>query len=757
MNKAIKVMFFGFLLTGSVNFVQAQLPQYFPVFIEQPFVLDGLLDESAWMQTEVITDFMQYDPIPGLPPTERTECRIIYNDDYLFLGFKCYDNEVSKLVATSLDRDYDNVNDDGIGFAIDSYRDKSTAISFFTNLNGARRDRAISMDGEAANTNYNTYWDTKATLQDDGYTVEFRIPFSSLRFNATEKVVMGFKLTRFIKRKSEFDIYPPCDPMILSAYSKVSLGREMVFENLKSRTPVYISPYLIGNYAEEQFLNADTTSYDKENTFLQRKNYFKNATLDKIFSNIGLDIKYGITKNSTLDLTLNTDFAQAEVDNRIINLTKYDVNLPERRTFFLESDDYFRFTMANSNELFISRSIGIENGQIVPIIGGARLTGIIGGLQMGLLEMQTTGVDEAGIVPHNYFVFRPLKRFDALGSSVGAIFTNRLNTGTDRTSYQSVGVDLNKRFSQLSYLQSHLSATLSDFKWGNSPARNLNFDATLVRDPFKGLFYSLAMVYAGADYNPVLGFTDDAGYAELNGRYGYRFQAPNESKLYTYYIRSNNRYRARLETGKRETFSNSVWVDFFYKSSAEIQFSLFDYTLDSLPFDWHLDDQNAIKSDDYRMLRLYYNILSSLTKNYQWTLSGSYGDFYGGKRFYITPEFIWRMNKHIRTDIAFEYNHIRFKKYLEEDRKTVFSSSLIRVGFSYLFSVKVSVKFFAQYDNLSRTIGSNFRFRYNPKEGTDLYLVINRDSNTYRRSFDPHLPAFNGQAITIKFVRTFGQ
>jgi hypothetical protein len=179
--------------------------------------------------------------------------------------------------------------------------------------------------------------------------------------------------------------------------------------------------------------------------------------------------------------------------------------------------------------------------------------------------------------------------------------------------------------------------------------------------------------------------------------------------------------------------------------------------LDSLPFNWHLDENNAIKSADYKMLRHYFNIFSSLTKKYQWTLSGSYGDFYGGKRLFLTPEFIWRMNKHLRTDIAFEYNHIRFKKYLDEDRNTVFNSGLIRLGFSYLFSVKVSLKLFAQYDNLSRTIGSNFRFRYNPREGTDLYLVINRDSNTYRRSFDPHLPAFNGQAVTVKFVRTFGQ
>lgn len=748
----------GFIyLLGSVYSAMAQSGPYYPVRTDEPFVLDGRLDETAWKQAEVIDAFMQYDPIPGPEPTEKTECRMLYNDEYLLVGFKCYDSEIAKLVATSLDRDYLFTNDDGISFVIDTYRDKSTGIAFSSNLNGARRDRAISMDGEAANTNYNTFWDVKSMVNTDGYTMEFRIPFSSLRFNATDKVVMGFRLTRFIKRKSEYDIYPACDPNILSAYSKVSLGREMVFENLNSRTPVYVSPYLIANYAESQLLNADTSGYRKETAFLERKHYFKNATLDKIFSNIGLDIKYGITKNSTLDLTLNTDFAQAEVDNRIINLTKYDVNLPEKRTFFLESDDYFRFTMANDNELFISRSIGIENGQIVPIIGGARLTGVIGGLQIGLLEMQTTGVDEAGIVPHNYFVFRPLKRFDALGSSVGAILTNRVNTGADKTSYQSIGIDINKRFSQLFYLQSHLSSTLTDFKWGHSPLRSLNFDATIVRDPFKGIAFIASLVFSGADYNPVIGFADDNGYGELNARYSYRFQAPEKSKLYSYYIRSNNRYRMRVETGQRETFANSVWVDFFYKSQADFQFSLFDYTIDFLPFDWHLNEHNAIKSGDYKMLRHFFNWTSSLAKQYLWTLSGSYGDFYGGKRLYLAPNLTWRLNKHLATEITYEFNNIRFIKYLEEDRKTVFNSHLLRVGFSYLFSVKLSLKLFAQYDNLSRTIGSNFRFRYNPREGTDLYLVINRDSNTYRRSFDPHLPAFNGQAVTVKFVRTFGQ
>lgn len=756
MNMAIKlaVLYFFF---GCLNTAFAQSLPYYPVRIVEPIILDGKLTEAAWQQAEIISDFMQSDPYPGGIPSENTQCMMLYDDKYLYIGFRAYDSEVSKITDNSMQRDYFFYDDDGIGITIDSYNDKSTGVFYASNINSARKDKGIFQDGESDNNNFNTFWETKSNLNADNYTVEMRIPFSSLRFHATDKVVMGFRLVRFIKRKGEYLVYPKCDPNVQNPYFKVSLGREMVFEKLKSRTPFYISPYAIANYAENFSIKTDSTGYVQHSNFLQRKNYFKNETLDKIFSNIGIDAKYGLTKNSTLDLTLNTDFAQAEVDNRIINLTKYDVNLPERRNFFLESDDYFRFTTANYNELFISRSVGIENGQIVPIIGGARLTGIIGGIQVGLLDMQTMGVEEAGIQPHNFFTFRPLKRFDIKGSSIGAIFTNRWNTGTVRSSDQSIGIDLIKRITNQLIFKTHISTTLNDFKIENSGAKSFSGDISLTKFSNRGLFYDTYINYVGADFDPAMGFIDNNNYANAYAKCGYRLFAPEKNKVAFWYLYTTNTYRIFASTGKRETLGNSIWMGAAFKDYTNLNLNILNHAIDTLPFDWYLDEHNAISSGVYKMWNVTLNLNTPGTKDYLLDFTMTFGDFYGGKRLYMNPVFNYFISKHFSTDITYEYNNIHFKKYLDQEKTSVFNSSLIRISFSYLMSVRFSIKLFAQYDNLSRSIGSNLRFRYNPKEGTDLYIVVNRDTNSNRLRLDPRLPDFNGQAVTIKFIKTFGQ
>ncbi|MBC8047444.1 MAG: carbohydrate binding family 9 domain-containing protein [Fimbriimonadaceae bacterium] len=743
-------------IIGSTNILAQQLP-YEPLRIVSNITLDGKLDEPEWYQTPVETEFMQTDPNPGAVPTQKTEVRILYNDDYLFVAVTCFDTEPDKLIRVNLERDFPLGDEDGTAFIIDTYHDKITALNFVGNTLDARWDAQVTQDGGGLSDSYNTFWDVKTFVGSFGYSTEYRIPFSSLRFSAKEEVLMGFRIARLIKRNNELITFPVCDPNTSSAWTNVSFAREIIFRNLKSRNPLYISPYIIANYSEENILNTVGTAYEKNTTFMQEKNFVKNETLDKIISNIGVDAKYGITKNLTLDLTLNTDFAQAEVDDRIINLTKYEVNLPEKRSFFLESANYLSFGFPSGNEIFISREIGNENGVIVPIIGGVRLTGKVGDWQLGALNMQTTGIEEEGISPHNFSVFRTRKEFDSLGSFVGGIFTNRLNTDTTNISNQSLGIDFVKRINQQIAFEGGVVSTFENYR-AEGAFNNMLFHMGLFRSANTGFLYSTTIDLVGEDINPVMGYLDDEGYGELYAETGYQIELEDENSSIQYIsLFFENSYRWRTENGNRETFSSELRPALLFNNGAEISFTLFEYDIDSLDENWFIDDENAIAAGTYKTFTNTLTLVAPEESKLSAELIASYGGFYSGKRFFISPFVNYYFNNHLNASLTYEFNHINFDTYLYDTTFTLFTSNLIRLNVQYNFNIKYSLKMYVQFDDLSNQLSSNMRFRYNPTEGTDLFIVFNQGINNNRARLDPHLPVINNQAFTVKFIKTFGE
>ena len=192
--------------------------------------------------------YLQGSDIKTVAATEKTEYRIVYNDDYLYVGITCYDSEPDNLTRLAMERDFSLGDDDGTGVIIDTYHDKTTGLGFVANTLDARWDATFTQDGTSSNDSYNTYWDAVTAITDFGYTTEYRIPFSSLRFETKDEVVMGIRIARLIKRKNELITSPPCDPKTNSVWSNLSFAREVIFTNLVSRKPFYISPYVIANY-----------------------------------------------------------------------------------------------------------------------------------------------------------------------------------------------------------------------------------------------------------------------------------------------------------------------------------------------------------------------------------------------------------------------------------------------------------------------------------------------------------------------------
>ncbi|MEO8150940.1 MAG: DUF5916 domain-containing protein, partial [Bacteroidia bacterium] len=551
MTNLFKTIIFSFILNSIVFSVAAQ-KRYVPVRITNNIKLDGKLDESEWMLAAPLTDFMQVGPVAGAAPTEGTEVRMLYNDEFLFVGFHCYDSEPGKIVRFFMDRDFSLGNDDGTSVELDTYNDKSSAVIFITNTLNGRFDTEISNNGSDENDDYNNFWDASSTVDSTGYISEYRIPFSSLRFEQKEKVIMGFRLARLVKRKNELTTYPTCDSTINNLWCNVSQAAEIEFSNLKTKKPIYLTPYVIANFEHQNNLNSDGTAYEATNTFLARKYYSNNETLDKIISNIGADLKYGLTKNFTLNVTLNTDFAQAEVDNRIINLTKYEINLPEKRSFFLESQSYLNYQVGNGTQLFNSRTIGLENDVAVPIIAGVRVTGKANNLAIGGLNMQTTDVASENIVAQNFTVARLRKYYGESGSFYGGIITNRISTHEGSVSNQSIGIDAVHHFND-KWMTGFGASTTYDTNVVKTFDNNEFLNVFAFKNANEGFTHGFDFEYAGEKFNPAMGFVAETDYGFVSVNTAKRTIFKSEKALNSWSIGSQVDYRWKINSQLTET------------------------------------------------------------------------------------------------------------------------------------------------------------------------------------------------------------
>ena len=380
--------------------------------ITESVEFNGLTSPSIWILSTPVK-LLMHAPNFGKSPDDQTEVRMGYDDEYLWIFARLHYADPSKVISTSKKRDEESRNSDSFGIILDTYDDNESGLAFFTTPSGQRIDYAISNDANfkpsptgntSLNYSWNTFWDVKTAVIEDGWSVEMRIPFSSLRFQEKEgKVKMGLILNRSISYRNELDTYPEIDPKYGPfAPLKPSLAQSIEMGGLKPAKPIYISPYVMTGIEQNQVLNESGTKYNQDN---------------KPQLTGGLDVKYSLNSNLTLDLTANTDFAQVEADDEYVNLTRYSMYLPEKRMFFQERSSIFGFNMGQSQELFYSRRIGLNDGNPVRIFGGARLTRRMGKWDLGMLDMQTEKYDETP--SENFGVLRARRQVINPNSYVG--------------------------------------------------------------------------------------------------------------------------------------------------------------------------------------------------------------------------------------------------------------------------------------------------------------------------------------------------
>ena len=705
--------------------------------IKGPVMLDGLSDEPAWKGIEPFPVVMHM-PNFGAEPSERTEILIAYDENFLYVAGRLYDSEPSKIQANSKERDSGDPSSEWFGIFIDSFNDKENALAFLTTSTGLRSDFTISNDtvgDDAINFNWNTFWDVATEQNNDGWFVEMRIPFSSLRFqDKNGRVLMGIITWRYIARKAERIIFPAIPPNWgFLSFEKPSKAQEFVLEGIYSRKPLYFAPYLLGGLGQSFELNEDEIVYQSI------KNFEHEA---------GLDVKYGLTSNLTLDVTLNTDFAQVEADDQQINLTRFSLFFPEKRMFFQERSSNFDFNFETSepNRLFHSRRIGIHEGKLVRIYGGARLVGRVGPWDLGFLSMQTAPIDE--LPSENFGVFRIRRQVFNPFSNIGVISTTRF--GMDGTYNIAYGLDGIIRIFGDDYLTIKWAQTFETGQENNplslDPAR-IRFN--WLRRTIKGFGYGLSYSRAGADYNPGLGFEMRENYSRLATGLFYGWIPSEKSLLFSHQFSLNSALFLRNADGEIESAKIGPGWQFRTKSGWEGKIAP-QFFYENVPENFSFSDDAEVPEGRYSFYGVNGEIFSASGKPIYAGAALDIGSFYDGWRtsLGLTPR--WNVFSDLELSGTYQFNRVIFP-----DRDQRFTAHIAKLRALYMLSTKFSATAFIQYNSAIDAVIANIRLRYNPREGIDLYLVYNEGINTDRYRQDPTLPFTSNRTVMLKYTYTF--
>jgi len=705
--------------------------------LEGTIDFDGKPFESAWNKIKPFPMVM-HQPNYGNPPSEKTEIRVTFDNRYIYVSARLFDRDPTKIQTTTIKRDEFATNSDGFGILFDNFNDKENALAFMTTPSGNRTDFTIFNDAHGRpdrmpfNMSWNTFWDVKTTSDDRGWFVEMRIPLSSLRFQTIDnQTIMGITVWRWLPHNNETSCSPGIDPKYGGfAMMKPSKAREVVFTGLKNRKPLYIAPYLLGGITQTHELNSGETAYIEE----------RNPTITG-----GLDVKYGLSSKLTLDLSLNTDFAQVEADDQKVNLTRFSLFFPEKRLFFQERASIFSFNMGGPNNVFYSRKIGIDEEEPVPIYGGARLAGRVGKWDMGILSMQTAS--HLNLPSENFGVIRIKRQVINPNSYTGGIFTSRV--GTNGNYNYVYGLDGFFRLFGDDYL---------DIKWAqsvDSDSTNHFFSQDQSRIRFnwnrrsvKGLGYSLTYSYSGESYNPGIGFEMRDKYYMLAGNFLYGWLPGESSSLFSHKITFRSMNFFRLDN-TLETSNSSLGWNFQTKTSFMGDFA-FSYNFESLKDTFEISDDVNVPVGDYKYFSFKGMFTTPMNHLFFVVNNIETGQFYDGARISYSIAPTWNVSSHLNLSGTYQINHVRFT-----GRKQNYLSQLAGFKILYMLNTRISLNSFIQYNSHSGAFLGNIRFRYNPKEGTDLYIVYNDDINTELTREIPSLPRSNGRTIVLKFTYTF--
>ncbi len=731
----------GVLVASTALTARAQDPM--PLTrLSGPIELDGVVDEAAWQDVPPFP-MTVYTPTFQAPLTERTEILVAYDDDYLYLAGRLYDSEPDGVRANTLYRDQYS-GDDVVAIVLDTYNDNETAMWFATSPAAVRSDRSVANDadfgggvpfgpGGPVNSDWNTFWDVATTQNDEGWFAEMRIPFSSLAFqDVNGDVVMGLIVYRFIVRKNERHVFPAIPPNWGMGFAKPSQGQRVSLAGVHSQTPIYVTPYALGGVNRVAELNGTQTAY---------------AFDDDLTNEIGVDVKYNVTNNLVLDLTANTDFAQVEADSQQLNLTRFSLFFPEKRQFFQERGSIFEFSTGGLSRLFHSRRIGLNDGQPVRLLGGARLVGRVGKTDLGFINMQTAR--QGSLDAENFGVLRVRRQVFNNFSNVGGIATTRIGENGDYN--VAVGADAIIRPFGDEYFTLKWAQTMDDGR----PAGSNLFDASRLvarwqRRNVNGLSYNADFIRSGADFDPGVGFAIRNDFTFGGGSLQYqRFQGP-ESPLRSIEVQVSGDSYLRNSDRSVESASIQPSVRFEMKTSASINVQVKN-SYESVREPFQLSGGSEVPIGDYWFHEGQVRLQSSRGGLFRPNATMAAGTFYDGWRVFLQGGAAWNPSLHLELGGNYQLNVIRFS-----DRNESLNAHVVAFRIQTALDVHLSFSTLLQYNSTADDIDLNSRLRYNFREGNDLWLVYNEGFNTDRDGLaGPRRPFSQRRTLMIKYTHTF--
>ena len=714
--------------------------------------LDGQLDEPVYHTVPAITGFIQQVPDEGALATERTEAWIMFDERNIYVASRIWDSAPpSEWVANEMRRDSNQLRqNDHFLVMFDTFYDRRNGVAFQTTPLGALSDFAMTNEG-SYNGDWNPVWDVRTGRFEGGWTVEMEIPFKSLRYRPGPDQVWGVQLRRGIRRKSE---YAYITPLPISAAGggggtmgvfRISAAATLVgLEPPSGSKNLEIKPYGIGGLTTD--VNASPPKRDAGN------------------GDFGVDVKYGITQNLTADFTYNTDFAQVEVDEQQVNLTRFSLFFPEKREFFLEGRGIFDFARGgvgggfggalrrggsgggffgggNAPTLFYTRRIGLDGGTIVPILGGGRVTGKIGAFDVGALSIQTDDEAISGAEMTNFTVVR-VKRDILRRSSVGALFTNRSVSLAGDGSSQVYGADATFSFYENVSLLGYVAKT-------QTPGLDSEDRSYQGRFTYAGDRYGFQVDHLVVEDNfiPEVGFVRRDNFRRTYASWRFSPRPRSIDAIRQFRIEGSFDYILTADTGLVETRQSQLGFSTELENSDRVGVSVADnYEFLAQPFTPGPGVTFPVGGYGFRDVEATYSLGAQHRLNGTFTVRA--GEYFNGDirsiafsrgRVALTPQF--------SVEPSLSVNWINTPH-------GSFRTDLVVSRVTYTFTPRMFVSALIQYNSSSDTISTNLRLRWEYSPGSELFIVYSEDRNT-----DPLLPdrfsELQNRGFVVKVNRLF--
>lgn len=662
-----------------------------------PIKLDGVLDEPIWAEVEPATDFIQREPFEGEPATEKTEVRVVFDNDALYFGVSAYDSQMDQIIINSLKQDFDNGDNDGVSFYLDTFDDGRNSFGFYINPAGAKREVQSVDEGREQNVSWEDIWDVQTSITDQGWFAEVRIPFKSLRFPNSKIQIWGINFQRRIRRKWEQSFWAPM-PRRFTAFHVAFAGTLKGIEDVQPGRNLKLKPFV-----SSVFRKFSTDDFDTQ--------------VDP-----GLDLKYSLTSGLTFDATVNTDFSHVEVDEQQVNLTRFNLFFPEKRDFFLENSGIFllgqtnRFKQASREFIpFFSRRIGLSSdGQPVPILAGARLTGRVGEYSLGFLNMQTR---KSNSEPANNFTVFRLKRNILAQSEIGTLLINRQSDQFGDYN-RNFTVDANFRFGQNLRINAFLATTRTPgVETGDMAGRIWVEWSTNLWEARTGY------LDIGENVNAEVGFVPRRNIRKSDSSLGWRPRPRSISWIREFFPNAQLQYINDQE-GRLVTRVTDLKFEISFQDGGSFQVGR------TLRFE-RLDDPFfiglglEIASGDYDFNRWFTEFSSNPSARVSGSVRYETGEFWDGT------------SKGLQLSLSFKphYKFTATGKFQWDDLKLQqgdFTTRLVNTRLEYSFNTQMFLSAFIQYNSELRQVSSNLRFNLIHRPLSDIFIVYNEKRETFQ-------------------------